>query len=255
MIKIIISGCNGFMGKVLTELCAADEQVTVVAGVDRYTEKLSDYPVYADIFEFTGEADCILDFSSPASMDSLLPYCVEKGVRLVVGTTGHSNEQLAAIKAASEKVGIFKSGNMSLGINLMLELVKKAASVFGVNYDVEIIEKHHRRKVDAPSGTAIMLADAANEALPYDAEYVYERNSVRQPRGDKEIGISSLRGGTIVGEHDVVFAGRDEVLTISHQAFSREVFAVGAVRAGKFMAGITEPGIYDMSDLLSEVLK
>jgi len=254
MPKIIISGCNGRMGQVVTRMCA-EKGLEVVAGFDKYTAKLSTYPVYADPMEFSGEADVIIDFSNPSSLDALLSYCKRNKMPVVICTTGHSPEQLEAIKAASAEIPVFRSGNMSLGINLMTNLLKKVASVLGDGYDVEILERHHRNKVDAPSGTAIMLANAVNEGLPYEAEYVYERESVRQPRGKHEIGISAIRGGTIVGEHEVIFCGPDEVIEFKHTAHSREVFANGAVSAAKFMAGITKPGMYDMNDVLADVLK
>lgn len=252
MIKIIISGCNGHMGKVMTEMFAANAKTKVVAGFEMNTVKLSDYPVYADPKEYTGTADCVVDFSSPAALSGLLSYCVATKTPLVLCTTGHSEEQLEAVRAASEQIPIFRSGNMSLGINVMIDLIKRATALLGDNYDVELLERHHRRKVDAPSGTALMLADAANAALPYDAEYVFERQSVRQSRGDHEIGISSVRGGTIVGEHEIIFAGRDEVLTISHSAYSREVFATGALRAAIYLSGAQKAGMYSMSDLVAE---
>ncbi len=254
MLKIIISGCNGHMGQAVTRMCSEDAGIEIAAGFDLNTAKMSSYPVYADPMEFGGTADVIIDFSNPASLDGLLAYCIRKNTPAVLCTTGYSPEQLRKIKDASEKVPIFKSANMSVGINLIADLLKKAASVLGADYDVEIVEKHHRRKVDAPSGTALMLADAVASALPYDAEYTYERQSRRRPRGAAEIGISAVRGGTIVGEHEVIFAGPDEVIEIKHTAYSREVFANGAIRAAKYIASVTAPGIYDMSDALKDSL-
>lgn len=242
------------MGQVVTRMCA-EKGLEVVAGFDKYTAKLSTYPVYADPMEFSGSADVIIDFSNASSLESLLAYCRRRKMPIVICTTGHSPEQLEEIKAASAEIPVFRSGNMSLGINLLTHLLKKAASVLGSDYDVEIIERHHRNKVDAPSGTAIMLADAVAEGLPYQPEYVYERESVRQPRGRHELGISAVRGGTIVGEHEVLFCGPDEVIEFKHTAHSREVFANGAVAAAGYMAGVSAPGLYSMNDVLADILK
>ena len=253
MPKIIISGCNGRMGQVVTRMCA-EKGLEIVAGFDKYTAKLSTYPVYADPMEFSGNADVIIDFSNPSSLESLLDYCKRNKMPIVICTTGHSPEQLELVKETSREIPVFRSGNMSLGINLLTNLLKKVAGVLGDGYDVEIVERHHRNKVDAPSGTAIMLANAVAEGLPYEAQYVYERESVRQPRGKNEIGISAIRGGTIVGEHEVIFCGPDEVIEFKHTAHSREVFANGAVSAAKYMAGITQPGMYDMNDVLADIL-
>jgi len=249
--KIIISGCNGRMGRVVESICSADPEISVVAGFD-VNQESRDYPVYVSPMNFTAEADAVIDFSSPAALDGLLAFCVERHIPLVLATTGFSQAQLAQIEAASHSVAIFRSANMSLGINVLLELVKKAAAVLGDSYDIEIVEKHHNRKVDAPSGTALMIADAAAGALHFDAEYVYERHSVRQSRDKKEIGISAVRGGTIVGVHEIMFAGRDEIIEIKHTAMSREIFANGAVKAAKFLAQGRSPGMYDMSMLVQE---
>ncbi len=253
MPKIIISGCNGRMGQQVTAICA-EKGVKIVAGFDAFAEKKNDYPVYADPMEYSGSTDVIVDFSSPSSLEGLLHYCITKKIACVLCTTGYSDEQLVQIEHASKEIPVFRSGNMSLGINLLTALVKKAAAVLGDNFDVEIVERHHKMKVDAPSGTALMLADAAASALPHDSEYIFERQSVRQRRGANEIGISSVRGGNIVGEHEVIFAGKDEVVELKHTAYSRNVFANGAVSAAIYMAGIKTPGMYDMNDVLSEVL-
>lgn len=247
--KIIISGCNGKMGQVVESICLADADVNIVAGFDVIPTHRS-YPVYATPINFSGEADVVIDFSNPAALDGLLNFCTERHVPLVLATTGFSPAQLEAVDEASKVIPIFRSANMSLGINVLLELVKKAASILGESYDIEIVEKHHNRKVDAPSGTALMIADAAASALNFDSEYMYDRHSVRQPRSKKEIGISSVRGGTIVGEHEIMFAGRDEIIEIKHTALSREIFANGAVKAAKFLASGCEPGMYDMSMLV-----
>ena len=211
--KIIISGCNGRMGRVVESICEADPDVSVVAGFDVSLESRA-FPVFVSPANFTGEADAVIDFSSPAALDGLLAFALERKVPLVLATTGYSDEQLAQIDEASKRIPIFRSANMSLGINVLLELVKKAAAVLGDSYDIEIVEKHHNRKVDAPSGTALMIADAAASALNFKPEYVYERHSVRQSRDKKEIGISAVRGGTIVGIHEIMFAGRDEIIEI-----------------------------------------
>ena len=250
MLKIIISGCNGHMGRVVASLCAADPQVEVAAGFDVLGSNDGDFPVYASPAQFTGKADAVIDFSSPAALDGLLEFAQATGTPLVLATTGYTPEQVAQIGAAAQKVPIFRSANMSLGINVLLELVKKAASVLGDSYDIEIVERHHRRKVDAPSGTALMIADAAASACGHETEYVFDRHSVRHPRDKKEIGISAVRGGTIVGEHEIIFAGHDEIMEIKHTALSREIFAQGAVEAAKFMATVQAPGLYDMSQLV-----
>lgn len=253
MPKIIISGCNGRMGQVVARMCA-ERGFEIVAGFNKHTEKTGKFPVYADPMEFSGSADVVIDFSNPSAISGLLSYCKNKKLPIVICTTGFSDEQLELIKAASEEIPVFKSGNMSVGINLLTALVKKAAAVLGENFDVEIVERHHHTKIDAPSGTAIMLADAAASALPHESEYVYERQSVRRVRGKNEIGISSVRGGSIVGEHEVIFAGTDEVLEFKHTAYSREVFANGAVTAAAFISGVTKPGMYDMNDALADIL-
>ncbi len=250
MLKIIISGCNGHMGRVVESLCNSDPQVEVVAGFDVLGSGERSFPIYSSPAQFTGKADAVIDFSSPAALEGLLEFAKSTKIPLVLATTGYSPEQIAQIGAAALEVPIFRSANMSLGINVLIELVKKASSVLGDSYDIEIVERHHRRKVDAPSGTALMIADAAASACGHESEYVFERHSVRHPRDKKEIGISAVRGGTIVGEHEIIFAGHDEVMEIKHTALSREIFAQGAVEAAKFMANITAPGLYDMSQLV-----
>lgn len=238
------------MGRVVESLCKSDPQVEVVAGFDILGSTDRDFPVYTSPSQFTGEADAVIDFSSPAALDGLLAFAKATKIPLVLATTGFTPEQIAQIGAAALEVPIFRSANMSLGINVLLELVKKAASILGDSYDIEIVERHHRRKVDAPSGTALMIADAAASSCGHETQYVFERNSVRQPRAKKEIGISAVRGGTIVGEHEIIFAGHDEVMEIRHSALSREIFAQGAVEAAKFMATVKAPGLYDMSQLV-----
>lgn len=250
MTKIIISGCNGHMGRVVDAICSADPEVTVVAGFDVLGNTDRDFPVFSSPIDCTVEADAVIDFTAPAALSALLDFCTTRHVPAVLATTGYSPAQLAEIGAAAQTVPIFRSANMSLGMNVLLDLVKKAAAVL-TDYDIEIVERHHNRKVDAPSGTALMIADAIASVTPFEAEYVYDRQRVRQPRGKREIGISAVRGGTIVGDHDIIFAGRDEIIEISHHAASREIFASGAVKAAKFLAVTSAPGLYDMSALVS----
>ncbi len=253
MVKVILSGCNGKMGQVVTAMCQANPDMEIVAGVDICTVQQSDYPVYASPAAFDGAADCIIDFSNPAALTSLLDYCRQTGCAVVLATTGYSDAQLQEIADAAKEIRIFRSANMSLGINVLVSLVRQAAKILGSSWDIDIVEKHHNRKLDAPSGTAVMIADAAAAAREEDMDYVYSRHDVRQKRGQNEIGISSVRGGTIVGEHEVLFAGTDEVLEIRHSAYSREIFANGAVRAAAYVASRTDPGIYDMENLVAEV--
>ncbi len=252
MLSLVISGCNGHMGRVVESICAADPEIQIAAGFDLLGSGEREFPVFSSPAQFSAGADAAIDFSHPSALDSLLSWALERRVALVLATTGYTPEQLAQIDDAARSIPIFRSANMSLGINVLMDLVRRTAAILGESYDVEIVERHHRRKVDAPSGTALMLAQAAAEGLPYAPEYVYERQSVRRPRGDHEIGISSVRGGTIVGEHEVLFAGRDEVIELRHSAQSREVFANGAVRAAKFLAG-KAPGLYSMADLVQAV--
>ncbi len=250
-IRVLLHGCNGHMGRVLTDIIGADDAVEVVAGVDPFTGVENAYPVFASIEECNVEADVCIDFSSAAAVDALLSYCEGKKLPLVLCSTGLSDEQQIRANEVSEHSAILRSGNMSLGINTICDLLEKATKVFaGAGFDVEIVEKHHNRKLDAPSGTALMLADAVNDAAGGDYDYVYDRSNRREKRPKKEIGISAIRGGTIVGDHDVIFAGEDEVITISHRAYSRNVFAKGAVEAAKFLAD-KESGMYDMSDVIA----
>ena len=251
MLKIALSGCNGRMGRAITDICEKKENMKIVAGFDVNSVKLADFPVYADPMEYTGGADVVIDFSNVSCTDSLLKYCIDNKTPVVICTTGHSPEQLAQIGAAATQIPVFRSGNMSVGINLLMDLLRKCGSVLGDGYDVKIIEKHHNQKLDAPSGTALMLADAVASALPYKAEYTYDRHERREKRPQHEIGIHAVRGGTIVGEHTVMFAGRDEIIELKHTALSREVFAVGAVDAAAFLAEQTKAGLYDMSHVIA----
>ena len=250
MTKILLHGCNGRMGRMITELVRNDADTEIVAGVDSYTGVTNDYPVYDSVEKCGVDADVVIDFSNAGAVDALLDYCTEKKLPVVLCTTGLSEIQLAKVQEASGETAILKSANMSLGINLLLKLLKDAAKVLGnAGYDIELVERHHNQKVDAPSGTALALADSVNEALNGEYHYVYDRSQVRRKREEKEIGISAVRGGTIVGEHEVIFAGTDEVIEFKHSAYSRNVFAKGAVEAAKFLAG-KEPGMYDMSDVI-----
>ena len=249
MIKAIMHGCNGAMGQVISSLAEADGEMEIVAGVDLNTERKNSYPVYASLEECP-RADVIIDFASAKAVDHLLDYCAATGTPVVLCTTGLSEEQIRRVEETAEKAAVLRSANMSLGINLLLKLVKEAARVLAAaDFDIEILEKHHNRKLDAPSGTALALADSINEAMESQYHYVYDRSSRRQKRDPREIGIQSVRGGSIVGEHDVIFAGQDEVITISHTAYSRAIFAKGAVAAAKFLAGKTS-GLYDMADVI-----
>ena len=250
MIKILMHGCNGKMGRMITEIAKQDQDVEIVAGVDKYTAVANEYPVFETISECDVDADAVIDFSNAGAVDELLDYCVEKKLPVVLCTTGLSEEQLARVKEVSEKIAVLKSANMSMGINLLLKLLKDAAKVLApAGYDMELVEKHHNQKLDAPSGTALALADSINEAMGNEYEYVYDRSQVRKKRDAKEIGISAVRAGTIVGEHEVIFAGTDEVIEFKHTAYSRSLFAKGAVEAGKFLAG-QAAGMYDMGDVI-----
>lgn len=250
MVKMIMHGCNGHMGQVITQLAAEDADVEIVAGIDVVDNKENGYPVFTNIFDCDVEADVIVDFAAAVAVDNLLTFSKERKIPVVLCTTGLSEEQIANMKETSKEVAILKSANMSLGINTLMKLLKDAAKVFGTaGYDIEVVEQHHRLKVDAPSGTALALADSVNEALGNEYEYVYDRSNRREKRPDKEIGISAVRGGTIVGIHDVIFAGTDEVITFNHTAYSKSVFAKGAIEAGKFLAG-KPAGMYDMADVI-----
>ncbi len=253
MLKIIISGSNGHMGQNVARLCKQYNDIDIVAGFDINNEQVAEVPVFIRPSDFSGSVDVVIDFSSSKALEPLLEFCVSRNTPVVICTTGYSDAQKAEIKKASESIPVFMSANMSLGINLLASLIKKAAAVLGEDYDVEIVEKHHNRKLDAPSGTALLLADALSDALPYESEYVYSRNSVRQPRGKHEIGISSVRGGTITGEHEVLFAGTDEVIELKHTVYSRDVFGVGAIRAARFLSKCSEPGLYDMNDVIASI--
>ena len=249
MLKAILSGACGKMGRFVAECAEKDSEIKIVAGVDKFNSGAL-FPVFNTFSEVNTQADVIIDFSNVEVLDSLLDYAVDKKIPVVIATTGYGSTQTQKIYEAAKSIPIFFSFNMSLGVNLICNLAKKAAAILGNDFDIEIVEKHHNQKIDAPSGTAIMLANSINEVFDDKLNYEYDRHSKRSKRTKNEIGIHSIRGGTIVGEHDVIFAGHDEVITISHSAASREVFAVGAVKAAKFIAKQTK-GIYDMNSIIS----
>lgn len=250
MVKIIMHGCNGHMGQVISGIVEKDPDAEIVAGIDIADQGKNSYPVFTDIDACQVEADAIIDFSSAKATDKLLEYSAARQIPVVLCSTGLSQEQLAKVEETSRKVAVLKSANMSLGINTLLKLVQDAAKVLAAaGFDMEIVEKHHRLKIDAPSGTALALADSINEAMDNQYHYVYDRSQKREKRDDKEIGISAVRGGTIVGEHEIIFAGQDEVIEFKHTAYSKAIFGKGAVEAAKFLAG-KPAGRYDMSDVI-----
>lgn len=250
MTNIILCGCNGKMGHAVQNLVHQREECSIVAGVDITPQEASPFPVYASLEAVQEQAQVVVDFSNPSALSSILEYCrSHPGTAAVLCTTGYSAKQTQEIQKAAKELPLFYSRNMSLGVNLLIELAKKAESVLGDGFDVEIVEMHHNQKIDAPSGTALMIADAINQVRENSMQYVYDRHSQRKKREKKEIGLHSVRGGSIVGEHQVIFAGQSEVLTLSHSAQSKELFAVGAVNAALFM-NCKGPGLYDMSHLI-----
>lgn len=249
MVKIAITGANGKMGRVIANLVAQRDDCKVVAGIDLNDTQNGQFPIVKYPAELAEKPDVIIDFSHPSALPDLLSYCTINNVPLVAATTGYTADEIAEIKKTAEQIPIFFTFNMSLGINLLVELGKRAVNVLGGQYDIEIVEKHHNQKKDAPSGTAIMIAEALNGELNNKMKYVYDRHNVRKARESDEIGMHAIRGGTIVGEHDIIFAGHDEVITLSHSAGSKEVFANGSINAAIFLSG-RESGLYDMSDLL-----
>ena len=248
MTKIILCGANGKMGHVIQSVVAGRDDCEIVAGVDINTESTG-FPVYSTFGEIKETADVIIDFSNPALLDSMLAFSEDKKIPVVIATTGYDDKQKKQIEKASEKCAVFFTYNMSMGLNLLANLAKKATEVLGSDFDIEIVEKHHNQKIDAPSGTALMLADAICEEIDEPVKYEYDRHSKREKRTKNEIGMHSVRGGTIVGEHEIIFAGRDEIITLSHSARSKEIFAVGAVNAAVFMAGKSN-GLYSMKDMI-----
>ena len=249
MVNIAICGCNGKMGKVIYNCITERDDCKVIGGIYINTTTYADFPIVKSPKELPENPDVIIDFSHPASLDGLLDYALANNIAVVFATTGYSKEQIEKIKSAGTQIPVFFTFNMSLGINLLVELAKKATAVLGSQFDIEIVEKHHNQKIDAPSGTAIMIADAINETMNNSCQYVYDRHSQRKKRDKKEIGMHSIRGGTIVGQHEVIFAGHDETITLSHEAASKEVFAVGSINAAVFLKG-KPAGLYQMSDLI-----
>lgn len=251
MTKVILHGCNGKMGQVVSSLCDQEDGMEIVAGIDIFNQKENGYPVFSSIEDCDTPADVIIDFASAKAADTLLQYSVRHRIPLVLCSTGLTGEQEAAVKEAAKETAVLKSANMSLGINMLLDLLKQAAQILApAGFDMEIVEKHHNQKIDAPSGTALALADALNEALKGAYTYRYDRTQERKKREKQEIGIQAVRGGTIVGEHEVIFAGTDEVITFHHTAYSKSVFAKGAIEAAKFLKG-KPAGLYDMSDVIA----
>lgn len=251
MTNILLSGCNGKMGQVITRLAEQSQNLKIIAGYDLFAEVKNTYPVYTDLRKCDAKIDVIIDFSNPEALDELLNFALAKKLPLVLATTGLSQTHAKKVETASVEIPIFTSANMSLGINLLMDLVKKAAKVLESNFDIEIIEKHHNLKLDAPSGTALSIADSINSVLEQKCEYVYDRHSRRKKRSKKEIGIHAVRGGTIVGEHSVIFAGSDEIIEINHFAMSKDIFGIGALRAAEFTAKKT-PGLYSMKDMVAD---
>lgn len=252
MIKIIMSGCNGAMGQVITRLAAQQDDFEIVAGIDINTTVKDGYPVYKNATDCKEEADAIIDFSHPESLKTLLPFALTRNLPIVVATTGLSREYIKKLQMVSRDIPVFFSANMSLGVNLLIDLVSRAAKLLEDSFDIEIIEKHHHHKIDAPSGTALAIADAISNTLTNSKEYVYDRHSVRKNRSKNEIGIHAVRGGSIVGDHSVIFAGNDEIIEINHHAASKEIFAVGALKAAKFLMH-KPPKLYNMKDLVSNL--
>lgn len=250
MTDILLCGCSGKMGTAVRNIVANRQECQISAGFDQVPMQL-DFPVYTAMESLAEHVDVVVDFSHPTALESLLQYCKKNSTPAVLCTTGYSAEQVKNVEEAARELPVFYSRNMSLGINLLMELVKTAESVLGDGFDVEIVEAHHNQKIDAPSGTALMLADAVNGVRENRMKYTYDRHSQRKKREQNELGIHSVRGGTIVGEHQVIFAGQHEVITLSHSAQSKELFAVGAVNAAVFMAG-RGPGLYDMGDLIRD---
>ena len=250
MINIIMHGCNGRMGQVISALVKDDGEANIVAGIDIFDDGRNDYPVFLNIDECDVEADVVIDFSSAKAVDKLYEFCKKRNLPVVLCSTGLSEEQIYAARDLSKKVAVLRSGNMSLGINTVMKALKSISKTLAeAGFDIEIVEKHHNQKLDAPSGTALMLADTINEQLDCAYSYKYDRSNLREKRPKKEIGISAVRGGTIVGDHDIIFAGVDEVIEIKHRAYSRNIFAKGAIEAAKFLKDRLA-GLYDMSDVL-----
>lgn len=252
MIKVGISGCNGAMGRVLTGILNQTEDMDIVLGIDRNPNLHENiYPVYENASKVDISCDVVIDFSHPSVLEDRLNFCIKNKTAIVLATTGISKEQEKTINEASSYIPIFKSSNTSVGVNLIIDLVRKAASVLSDEFDIEIIEKHHNKKIDAPSGTAYMIANAINEELDDSLTYNYGRGGFSAKREKNEIGIHAVRGGTIPGEHTIIFAGMDEIIEIKHSALSKRVFADGAIKAAQYISS-KEPGLYTMKDLINE---
>jgi len=249
MIRIILCGCSGRMGRVISQIVSNYPALTIAAGVDALDSN-QNYPIVHSISECTVEADVILDFSRPAALDDLLNYAKTNKLPIVLCTTGYDKDQLDKISEYSKAIPVFRSGNMSIGVNVVNSILKNISAMLYDNFDIEIIEKHHNQKVDAPSGTALLLADTIKAAIPEETMYVHGREGIAM-RHHKEIGIHAVRGGSIVGEHEIIFAGQGETITISHTALSREVFAVGALKACEFMYN-KSAGMYNMDDVVNQ---
>lgn len=251
MVRMIMHGCNGRMGKMIADIVSSDPDIEIVEGVDLNTDASLGFPVVDSIEKITKQADVVVDFGNASAVDKVIDWCIANKTALVECTTGLSDETLSKIKDAAGHIAMFKSANMSLGINIIQKILRENASKLAeAGFDIEIVEKHHKTKLDAPSGTALALADSVNDGLAQKKDYVFDRSERRMVRPATEIGISAVRGGTIVGDHDVIFAGQDEVITFSHSAYSRAVFAKGAVEAAKYCAG-KAAGAYDMSNVVS----
>ena len=248
-LRIFLSGCQGRMGRVITDIAASSPDLEIVAGSDLASASGASYPVYADPRSCPIDFDVLIDFSNPAALPAVFELIEMRRCPAVICTTGLDETLDSQLQTLSKQVAIFKSANMSLGINLMISLARQAARLLYPEFDIEIIEAHHNQKVDAPSGTALMIAGKINQELDQQLEYVYDRSQVRLKRGKNELGLHAIRGGSIVGEHTVLFAGQDEVFTMHHSATSRNVFARGAVAAARFLAG-KPAGLYDMGDLI-----
>ncbi len=249
MLKILLCGCMGRMGRAVAELVSRDEDAVVAAGVDRVPGASADFPVYPDLSAVDAAVDAVVDFSHRSALPAILAFCARTGTPAVLASTGYTAEDDAAVAAASETLALFRSANMSLGVALLTHLTAIAARELGDDFDVEIIERHHNKKLDAPSGTALHLAETVRAASASPKTEIYDRHAVRRERGKAEIGMHSVRGGTIIGEHEVLFAGWNETISLSHSAQSREVFAAGALRAARFLAAVGKPGLYGMEDL------
>lgn len=249
VIKVILSGCSGQMGHAVIRAATDRDDCNIVAGICKYSNEKANFPTFNAFNKLNVDADVIIDFSNPSLLEPLLNYAIFKKNPVVICTTGFSEKQINKIKFAAKSIPVFFSGNMSIGVNLLVGLARKAAAILGPSFDIEIVEKHHNKKIDAPSGTALMIADAIKSDINPEVNYIFDRHICRRPRSHNEIGIHSVRGGTIVGEHDIIFAGKNEVITLSHTAQSREIFAVGAINAAIFIVS-KSAGLYNMSDLL-----